>query len=299
MERLDGTTALITGGAQGIGLAIARALAQQGGRLALADRDGDALRSAADELSPLTQVETFHLDVRDRAAFAQVADEVEDRLGPVDVLCNNAGIAFPETVDEMTYELWDLALDINLGGVVNGIQTFLPRMLERGAPGHIVNTASAAGLVAATGYMYTASKFAVVGLSESLRNQLETGGHPIGVTVLCPGGVATNIANSTRTLVTEQQGGGATFIKAQSRIEELAPKVENILRQAGVSPDSVGALVVDAIKADRLYILTDRAGTDLLTARTEAIIASMPSADPNASTFDDLKNAVHRSSSNP
>ncbi|MFC4014255.1 SDR family NAD(P)-dependent oxidoreductase [Nonomuraea purpurea] len=276
-------------------LGIARALARQGSRIALADLDEDALGTAAAELAGVTEVTAFPLDVRDRDAYARAADEAERRLGPVSVLCNNAGVAFPEQPADMTYELWDLAVDINLGGVVNGVQTFLPRMLRRGGPAHIVNTASAAGLIGAgVGPMYTSSKFAVVGLSEALRHQLEAAGHKVGVTVLCPGGVATNMARSSRTLVAAQRGG-AELRRAQARAEELTPKIESALRRFGVPADGVGELVAEAIKANRLYVLTDRTGIDLITARTEAILAAMPQADPVEGDFEGFRDAVHDS----
>lgn len=283
---LDGTTSFITGAAHGIGLGIARSLARQGSRLALADLDRPALGAAAAELAELTQVEAFELDVRDRDAYARVADEAEARLGPVSVLCNNAGIAFSEVLDDTTYRLWDLVLGINLGGVVNGVQTFLPRMLDRGAPAHIVNTASAAGLIGAgVGCMYTTSKFAVVGLSESLRHQLGTAGHPVGVTVLCPGGVSTNLARTARSLVGAEPGVGA-------RVERTAPQIEAMLQRHGADPGAVGDQVVDAIRNDRLYVLTDRAGIDLVTRRTDAILAAMPADGRTDAGLDDLRRAA-------
>ncbi|RAS70706.1 short subunit dehydrogenase [Lentzea atacamensis] len=126
--------------------------------------------------------------MRDRAAFAAVADEAESALGHVDLLFNNAGIVPFSTAAELSYDKWDLALAVNLTGVVNGIQTFLPRMIERGA-GHVVNTASGAGLVPDPNVLYVTAKFAVVGLSESLR--LAVARHGVDVSVLCPGPVAT------------------------------------------------------------------------------------------------------------
>ncbi|MEU6641762.1 SDR family NAD(P)-dependent oxidoreductase [Saccharomonospora sp. NPDC046836] len=293
MERLAGTTAFITGGAQGIGLGIARSLARQGVTLAIADRDEAALDRAAAELAPLTDVATFPLDVRDRAGYTRIADEVERRLGPVSVLCNNAGVAFPESLTDLSYELWDLAIEINFGGVVNGIQTFLPRMLDRDTPGHVVNTASAAGLVAAVGPMYSSAKFAVVGLSEALRTQLDAAAAPIGVTVLCPGAVATNLAHTTQaTLATTT--GDDRFDQARERIERLTPNVDAALTNHGIPPDSVGDLVVNAIKHNQLYVHTDRAGIDLITTRTDAILAAMPTTDQTTGTIDDFRNTIHQ-----
>jgi NADP-dependent 3-hydroxy acid dehydrogenase YdfG len=148
MERIAGRTAFITGGANGIGLGIARAFARAGAQVALADVDATALGAAQAELAKETRVETFVLDVRDRDAFARAADETETRLGPVSLLFNNAGVALSVPAEQMTYEAWDYALGINLDGVVNGLQTFVPRMCARGGGGHVVNTASGAGLAA-------------------------------------------------------------------------------------------------------------------------------------------------------
>ena len=151
MTEVAGRAAFITGGANGIGLGIARAFARAGARLALADVDAEALGAAKAELAKETEVETFVLDVRDRDAYARAADVAESRLGPVSLLCNNAGVALAVPVEQMSYESWDFALGVNLGGVVNGLQTFLPRMLARTKElrgGHVVNTASGAGLAA-------------------------------------------------------------------------------------------------------------------------------------------------------
>ena len=162
MDRIEGMTAFITGGARGIGLGIARAFAREGTKLALVDIDETALNAARTELSERTSVETFILDVRDREAYARVADEVEARLGPVSILCNNAGVAASADVAHMTYELWDWVMGINLKGLINGIQTLVPRMIEHKIPAHIVNTASGAGLIAeGSGLQYATSKFAV------------------------------------------------------------------------------------------------------------------------------------------
>lgn len=159
MQDLSTATAFITGAGRGIGRGIARALAARGTRLALADLDGSSLTAASKELSETTDVRTFVLDVQDRNEFGRAVDEAEAQLGPVTVLCNNAGLVFPEELGTMTYELWDLTLGVNLGGVVNGIQAVLPRLLQRGEPAHIVNTASVAGLGPGGGLMYTTSEY--------------------------------------------------------------------------------------------------------------------------------------------
>lgn len=274
MDRIEGMTAFITGGARGIGLGIARAFAREGTKLALVDIDEAALNAARTELSERTSVETFILDVRDREAYARVADEVEARLGPVSILCNNAGVAASADVAHMTYELWDWVMGINLNGVINGIQTLVPRMIEHKIPAHIVNTASGAGLIAeGSGLQYATSKFAVVGLSEGLRWELQRFG--IGVSVLCPGPVATSIIQNTLAFP------GRPRIAMTPEEIEMSNKV---MAQAtawlakGVAPDEVGRMVLAAVKANRLYILTDRIVSDFITARTKAVLDAMPSS---------------------
>lgn len=273
MIELAGRTAFITGAAQGIGLGIARAFAAQGVRLALVDIDEAALAAASAELSATTEVATAVLDVRDRDRYTEVADELEERLGPVSVLCNNAGVGGNSTVAEMSYPLWDLIFGVNLGGTVNGIQTFLPRMIARGEPAHVVNTASAAGLApmgGATGYLYEASKAGVIGLSEALGKQLAHEGYPIGVTVLCPGPVASNMIANGR--AARSALGVAETPDDEQRWEEQA----QYLRRLGMSPDDVGRMVVEGIRANRLYVITDRTMAAALAIRAKALYQALP-----------------------
>jgi NAD(P)-dependent dehydrogenase (short-subunit alcohol dehydrogenase family) len=272
MDRVDGKTAFITGGARGIGLGIARAFAGAGAKLALADIDQASLATAKSELSNLTPVETFVLDVRDRPAYARVADEAEARLGSVSILCNNAGVAGDPHVTRLTYEYWDWVIGINLNGVINGVQTFLPRMLERGGGGHIVNTASGAGLAAtSSGLLYATSKFAVVGLSESLRLALEP--FKIGVSVLCPGPVNTKIISNSR----DTQPSSPLTVK-ETKTREAAITQANAFLAAGADPNKVGEMVLSAVKTDSLYIHTDRIMAVLIEARTKALLDAMPPA---------------------
>ena len=271
MEQINGKTAFITGGSRGIGLGIARAIAKEGGKLALIDVDEPSLKAARAELSKATAVEVFVLDVRDREAYARVADEAEARLGPVTILCNNAGVAGAVNVANMTYQLWDWVMGINLNGVINGIQTFVPRMIERKTAAHVVNTASGAGLVSAgSGFLYTTSKFAVVGLSESLRMELEPFG--IGVSVLCPGPVATGIIQNTVAPVSAPEASTPGEIAA--RKERLA--MASAFLAAGVAPDDVGDMVLSAVKANRLHIFTDRLVAGFIESRTKALLDAMP-----------------------
>ncbi|HEY2884646.1 MAG TPA: SDR family oxidoreductase [Rhizomicrobium sp.] len=272
MTDVTNRTAFITGGANGIGLGIARALAKAGVKVALADRDEAALGRAKSELSAVTAVETVVLDVRDRETFARAGDTVEGRLGPVSLLFNNAGVAGGASPAKMTYELWDWGLGINLTGVVNGTQTFLPRMIARQQGGHIVNTASGAGLAAAgSGTLYTTAKFAVVGMSESLAIELKQYG--IGVTVLCPGPVATDIIARTRSL---QPGIDKALTDTQrAEATERMARMSKWL-QKGVPPDAVGDMVLDAVREERLYIHTDRTMAQMIEARCKALLEAMP-----------------------
>ncbi|GGC89888.1 SDR family oxidoreductase [Chelatococcus reniformis] len=272
MTDVAGRTAFITGGANGIGLGIARALAGAGAKVALIDIDAEALERARAELAASTAVVAETLDMRDRASFADVADRVERQLGPVSLLINNAGVAGGAPALRLNYELWDWGLGINLGGVVSGIQTFLSRMAERGQGGHIVNTASGAGLVAGqSGVLYHTAKFAVVGMSEALKFELEP--HGIGVSVLCPGPVATDIIARTRKLQPR-----VVHTMTQDEHESARTRSGKMTRwlERGVSPDAVGRMVLRAIQDDQLYILTDRYMAPLIEARTKALLSALP-----------------------
>src|SRR5438445_8070538 len=195
--RLDdfaGKTALITGGASGIGRAIGAQLVAVGGRVILADIDGQAGERAASELAAAAasgSIEYRRVDVCDEAAFRSVVDEVAERSGGLDLLFNNAGIVMGGPTDELTNAHWDRIIDVNIRGVVNGVLAAYPRMVDQGH-GHIVNTASGAGLAAppfVTAYAMT--KHAVVGLSTGLR--AEAALHGVRVSVLCPGSIETPI----------------------------------------------------------------------------------------------------------
>ena len=260
-------TAFITGGAQGIGLALARALAERGAKVALADVAADKLERAEAELRQLTQVQAHVLDVRDRVAFTKVADAVEAELGPVSLLFNNAGIAGGRHVTQMDYDSWDWMLGVNLNGVVNGIQTFVPRMIGRQAGGYVVNTSSGAGVVATdVGYLYTTAKYAVVGLSESLQRELAP--FAIGVSVLCPGRVATDIVRNTWKLDDAESAGMDPGMRAS--LEEGSASL-----QTGVPPARVAHLVLEAMASGQLHVFTDGDLKHDLVARAELLLAAV------------------------
>jgi len=233
MELSQARHAFITGGASGIGLGVAKALAATGIRVTIADVDQAAIDAAVSEAGD--RFRGVRLDVRDRAGWAVAKAEAEAGFGPVDILFNNAGIAsFGYELADMDPEAFDQVVAVNLTGVFNGISTFAAGMRERGR-GHVVNTSSMAGICASShgiGGNYSASKFGVVGLSETLRAELAP--HGVGVSVLCPGMIATGIATNSvkqgaavRMPTTSPSRGaarGGTPFES-GVVDELAPRV--------------------------------------------------------------------------
>lgn len=268
--RFENATALVTGGAQGIGLAICKALAMEGAKLAVVDISEPALEQARQELSELGPAEFIHLDVRDRAGFADVADRVEGTLGPVTLLFNNAGVGGGDSASHMSYATWDWVMGVNVGGVINGMQTFVPRMIAR-REGHIVSTASGAGLAVdpawGIGYMYPTSKYAVVGLSEALRVELAEYG--IGVSVLCPGPVATDILNNSALAHPTRSG------PLPAGLQDMNAR----LRERGMPAERVAAMVLEAIRENRPYILTHRMERAAIETRFHSILSAIPEVE--------------------
>jgi NAD(P)-dependent dehydrogenase (short-subunit alcohol dehydrogenase family) len=257
MDPFQDRVAVVTGGAAGIGRAMARAFADRGAHLVLADIDEAALVDARSEFEDRgTRVLTVPTDVRERNSVFALALAARDEFGRAHILCNNAGIApFGSSLGADPKD-WETTMAINFWGVVHGIDAFVPKMLEAGEGGHVVNTASMAGLTGMLGLgIYCASKFAVVGLTESLHRELRD--LDIGVSVLCPMIVDTGIgANSQRLL-----GGSAPDPEA---VQETAP---NLLQGSTISPDAVADRVVRAIERKDLYIFTHREQREILKRR--------------------------------
>lgn len=257
MEDVRGKVAFVTGAASGMGLAIARSFAAAGMKVVAADVEEAALARVEKEFAASNrEIMTVKVDVTDRAAMADAAAATIERFGKVHVLVNNAGVATGGALDEMSYNDWDWVLGVNLDGVVNGLQSFVELIESHGEGGHIINTASIAGHLAVPGLgIYNASKFAVVAISETLRNDLAA--KDIGVSVLCPGLVDTNIFDSGRnrpdTLksATESDNLIATIADGPDSAERLQE-----IRAAALDPAVVGDMVLHAIRENEMYIFT-------------------------------------------
>ena len=257
MREVSGKAAFVTGGASGIGLGMAAVFAQAGMNVCVADIRDDHLEQAEAELGEAGlagQCRFFKLDVTDRAAYADVAREAEAAFGRIDVLCNNAGIGILKSLGEASDADWDWALDVNITGIFNGLKALLPAIRQHGEGGHVVNTASMAGILQySRAGIYVATKFAVVGMSEALRAELAP--DKIGVSVFCPGGVRSNIRDYEKTrparFATESQPAaskppGFNFSDAdRARLGALTAR-----------PEEAGELVLQGIRDNALYIFT-------------------------------------------
>ena len=256
MKDFAGRTAFVTGGANGVGIGIVRSLLGEGCKVAIADVRQDAIDAALAGLASEgfgRDVMGVRLDVMDRAGFAAAADAVEERCGPVSLLFNNAGVNLFQTIEDSSYDDWDWVLGVNLGGVINGVMTFAPRMKARALSGevtggHIVNTASMASFMGsgAPG-IYNTAKFAVRGLSYSLRHSMYQYG--IGVSVVHPGLVKSYIYASDA--VRPEGLKGAARPVDEAAVERLAG-----IHEFGMEPDTIGARILDGIRENRANIFT-------------------------------------------
>jgi NAD(P)-dependent dehydrogenase (short-subunit alcohol dehydrogenase family) len=270
LKQVAGKVAFITGGASGIGLGVTRVLLRAGMRVVIADIREDHLQETAARLQGEPDVHFIRLDVTDRLAMARAADEAESVFGKVHVLCNNAGVGLLGGAKLATYADWDWGISVNLGGVINGIQTFLPRILKHGEGGHIVNTASIGALCPMPdGIVYITAKTAVCGLTEGLRGELAKDG--IGVTLLCPGPTATNIHEVARLRPERYRDSGFHDIEAG-----LSQRTASSL---WMDPVEVGERVLDAILHNRLFVITHNEFKEGAQERCKALIASFPKGE--------------------
>ncbi len=254
MDELRNRVAVITGGGSGIGAAMAHAFARQGMRIVLADIEQAAMDAVATSIGG--DVLTVRTDVTKLDSVQALAENAFSHFGAVHLLCNNAGVALFGPIETMTHRDWQWIINVDLWGVIHGVEVFVPRMIAQGQGGHIVNTASMAGLVPMQGLgAYVTAKCAVVGLSETLQRDLSQYG--IGVSVLCPMVVNTNINASARNRPPELRNPG----------EEPAAPPQGGMAGGVIEADEVAARVVAAVKTKDLYILTHKASREIIQHR--------------------------------
>ncbi|KQW49118.1 acetoin dehydrogenase [Nocardioides sp. Root1257] len=272
MKNLDSKVAVITGAGSGIGRALALDLAGRGARLALSDVDDRGLAETVDLVknAGAREVRSDHLDVADRAAFAAYAEQVVEHFGQVDLVVNNAGVALAGDLVDLEYPDMDWIMGINFWGVVHGTKEFLPHLIASG-DGHLVNISSLFGLVSMPGQsMYNAAKYAVRGLSEAVREEMLVAGHPVGVTVVHPGGIKTAIARSARYSDKEDGAESARFFDAKLARMEPERAAEIILK--GVETDKARVLVgIDAHAVHQIAKLLGSRYQDVVANRAKKL----------------------------
>jgi NAD(P)-dependent dehydrogenase (short-subunit alcohol dehydrogenase family) len=271
MREFAGRVAVVTGAASGIGFGLATRLAQEGMRVVLADVEQPALEAAVGRL----QDDGFNAvgvptDVSQAEAVQQLADHTLRVFGAVHVVCNNAGVGggFGK-IWEASLKDWQWALDVNLWGVIHGVRTFVPILLEHGEPGHVVNTASVAGLVPGT-RVYSVTKHAVVALSEALYHGLRSIDARVGVSVLCPGLIDTRIMFAYRNRPPELRNAPDEL--ASDREIGRAERIHNLADESGMPPADVAARVIEGIRAEQFYILTHDHFDAAIRTRMEDIL---------------------------
>jgi len=272
MREFSGKTAFVTGGASGIGLALGRAFAEAGMNVMLADVERSALDSAVSSLHNFgPKVRGVSCDVTDPGSVEAAANAAFEAFGHVHVVCNNAGVAAGGGIDNISLDNWRWVVDVNLMGVLHGIRAFLPHIRAHGEGGHIVNTASMAGMNGGLGFSpYAATKFAVVAMSEGLAMQLKP--HGIGVSVLCPSYVRTRIGESGRNR--QPRYGETPRLDPASPAGQMVAEIARRL-DAGLEPSDVAARVLSAISEDALYVFTHPNMREEVDERFAAIQAAM------------------------
>ena len=275
MERFQGKVAVVTGAGSGIGLALAERFAAEGMKIVLADVEAEPLARAERGLRERgTEVLAVRTDVSQAADVEALAEQTLAAFGAVHVVCNNAGVALGRATWEHTIADWEWVLGVNLWGVIHGVRVFVPIMLRQGTEGHVVNTASLAGLrVIGFNAIYAVSKLGVVALSESLYHELDALQARIKVSVLCPGAVRTNITEAARNRPGRFKNPAA--VASTTATPEMAARWKQIrgMLVNGTPPAEIAEQVVRAIREERFYILPHDEFDDQLRARTEAILA--------------------------
>lgn len=266
MQELEGRVAVVTGAASGIGRALAERFAREGMRLALADVESGPLEEVAALLRERgAEVLALETDVADGAAVERLAARTRERFGTWHLVCNNAGVGAGGPLWTLSEEEWRWVVGVNLWGVIHGVRTFVPRLVEQDE-GHVVNTASVAGLLCPTGMgIYNTTKHAVVALSETLYGDLRLAGSRVGASVLCPGFVRTRIFESDR-----HRPADAPAREVPDEAER-ARRVE-AFHAIAMPPEEVAEAVVRAVREDRFWILTHPEALPAVEARTRRIL---------------------------
>ncbi len=289
MKDVVGKVAFITGGVSGIGMGLAKVLAEAGMKVAITYRREDSLVPIKAWFAerPGLILYPVKLDVVDREGWVRAADEVEAALGPVELLCNNAGVGVLGPMEQATYADWDWVMGVNVGGVINGLVTFVPRMIAHCRGGHIVNVSSIGGLAAlGTAGIYCASKFAVTGLSEALRGDMAPYG--IGVSVYCPGPVKSNIAEAG---AKRPEHLAETGYQVPEGAAEL-PKGHISFVDAWMEPEEAGRRILKAVQANELYILSHPELREAIRERHDAIEAAWPDESINQARAASIANLL-------
>lgn len=276
MNDFNDKTAVITGAASGIGLALARQAAARGMNLVLADINADALTTAAQSLAlPAERVLCVPTDVRHASAIRTLADAAYGRFGAVHLLCNNAGVALARVIWDHTPQDWEWVLGVNLWSVIHGVAEFLPRMQAAGGEAHVVNTASAAGLVSIPGLAaYNVSKHGVVTLSETLYQELQMTGSPIGVSLLCPAWVPTGIGRSER----PADAGETRPVAGLSAL--INQRIGKAIASGHLTADDVARETFSAVAERRFYVIPHHSFNASIEARMQAILDQRNPAVP-------------------
>ncbi len=295
MESVEGKTAFITGGASGMGLGMAKVFARNGMKVVIADIRQEALDEAMAGFKDTNlAVHPVLLDVSDREAYARAADEAERVFGKIHLLCNNAGIGVTGPIKNATYDDWDWLKSVMLDGVINGVQTILPRIRGHGEGGHIVNTASMSGAFASgDAGIYITMKYAVVGMAEALHWELMD--ENIGVSAFLPGGVRTNIFTSHKL---RPEGMTTGYAQQDARREAMFTAMQNAPQNpddplAAITMDiiEVGERVLRGIRRNDLFIITHPEFREGIQARNDALIRAIPDEPLNQTRLEFLRRA--------
>ena len=288
MEKLEGKVAFITGGGSGIGLGIARACAKYGMKVVIADSRQGALDEAmAYFKEKKLPAHPILLNVTDRVAYARASDEAEAVFGKIHVLVNNAGVGSGGPVQNLTYKDWDYGIGVNLGGVINGLVTILPRILKHGEGGHIVATSSTNGIAATgVGITYCTAKFAVAGMMEALATELQD--KNIGASVLVPGPTMTNLGQSSfENRPAHLRNEGETWPPPPRDGQSGQPPRDPVV---WMDPVETGERVVRGIRNNDLFIITHPEFKAGFKARHDAIMRACPDEPLNEKRWEVVKN---------